>query len=81
MADKKKSYRRFEQLTRRAMTPAAAEGEPGPGMASPWMAGPPLPIRLSAEVRQALEQHVAARDTTPSEIVEDALRRYLEMPR
>jgi Ribbon-helix-helix protein, copG family len=81
MADKKKAYRRFEQLTRRAMTPTAAENEPDPGTANPWMAAPPLPIRLSPEVRQALEQHAAATDATPSEIVEDALRRYLELPR
>jgi len=81
MADKKKAYRRFEQLTRRAMTPTAAENEPDPGTANPWMAAPPLPIRLSPEVRQALEQRVAASAATPSEIVEDALRRYLEMGR
>jgi hypothetical protein len=81
MADKKKAYRRFEQLTRRAMAPAAAENEPDAAVSNAWMAGPPLPIRLSPEVRQALEQQAAASDTTPSEIVEDALRRYLAMPR
>jgi hypothetical protein len=81
MADKKKAYRRFEQLTRRAMAPAAAEGEPDPATAHAWMAAPPLPIRLSPEVRHALERHVVASDATPSEIVEDALRRYLAIPR
>jgi hypothetical protein len=81
MADKKKAYRRFEQLTRKAMTPAAAESEPDPRTANAWMAAPPLSIRLSPEVRQALEQHAASSDTTPSEVVEDALRRYLAIPR
>jgi hypothetical protein len=75
MAEKKKAYRRFQDLTRQATAPMAAEAE---------MGSPPaetLPIRLSPDVRRALEQQAAADNTTPSEIVQEALRRYLEVPR
>lgn len=83
MADKKKAYRRFEELTRKAMDPTAAEAEPDPGLAKhgTWsFSAEALSIQLSPEVRRALEQHAAANNTTPSEIVQDALRRYLEIP-
>jgi Ribbon-helix-helix protein, copG family len=91
MAEKKKAYRRFEELTRQATAPMAAEAERDRGSMnlrrrSGWTGmGPPpaeaFPIRLSPQVRRALEQHAAADNTTPSEIVEEALRRYLEIPR
>jgi hypothetical protein len=91
MGEKKKVYRRFEELTRKATAPAPAEAERdrdlmnlrdrsgGTGMKSPPAEA--LPILLSPEVRRALEQHAAAEGTTPSEIVQEALRRYLETPR
>lgn len=72
MAEKKKAYRRFEELTRRAMEPTSVDAEP-----ESMAPAEPLPISLSPEVRRALEQHAAAKHTTPSEIVEQALRRYL----
>jgi ribbon-helix-helix CopG family protein len=80
MAEKKKAYRRFEELTRQATAPTPAEAERGGGTG---MGSPPaeaLPIRLSLEVRRALEHQAAAEGTTPSEIVQEALRRYLESP-
>jgi hypothetical protein len=91
MADKKKAYRRFEELTKQAIAPAAAEADRDrgatnvqPGGGGTGMGSPPaeaLPIWLSPDVRRALEQQAAADKTTPSEIVEEVLRRYLEMPR
>ena len=86
MAEKKKAYRRFEELTRQATAPTAAEAEHDRDLMTgdTGMGSPPaeaLPIRLSPEVRRALEQHAAAENTTPSEIVQEALRRYLEIPR
>ncbi len=91
MAEKRKAYRRFEELTRQATAPMAADAERDRGVMEPGASqrgfrhGSPqaeaLPIQLSAEVRRALEQHAAAHNTTPSEIVQEALRRYLEIPR
>jgi hypothetical protein len=90
MAKKKKAYQRFEELTRQATAPTPAEAEldrganVGRSSGATGMESAPaeaLPIRLSREVRQALEERVAADDTTPSEIVQEALRRYLELPR
>jgi hypothetical protein len=82
MADKKKAYRRFEQMTRRAMAPTPAETGPDRGSADGGEAGPPpdeaLTIRLSPELRRALERQAAIEGTTPTEIVEQALRRYLQ---
>ena len=89
MADKKKAYRRFEELTKRAM--AAGGPEAGPGQGSPD--GPPadgsavedgpaeleLTIWLSPEVRRALLERAATKNTTASRIVEEALRRQLRM--
>lgn len=91
MRQKKKAYRRFEELTKRAMAPGSAEaergragadrepdgGDAGPGSALTEM----LPISLSPEVCRALELRATADHTTPSEIVEAALRRHLEIRR
>ena len=90
MADrKKKAYRRFEELTKRAMDPGSPDaerdraggdvepGSEGAGRASPLTEM--LPISLSPEVCRALELRATADHTTPSEIVEAALRRYLEI--
>lgn len=82
MAEKKKAYRRFEELTRQATAPMADEAEQDRGSMS--IGSPPaeaLAIRLSPEVRRALEEQAAADHSTPSEIVQEALRRYLEIPR
>jgi hypothetical protein len=38
-----------------------------------------FPVRLAPELRRALEQRAAADQTTASEIVRQALRRYLEL--
>ena len=76
MAEKKKAYRRFEELTKQATAPTPREGT-GP-LSAPEE---PLSIWLSPKVRRALEDQAAADDTTPSEIVEEALRRYLKAPR
>ena len=76
MAEKKKAYQRFGDLTKQAMAPTPQEGT-GPVPAPEE----PLSIRLSPKVRRALEEQAAADNTTPSEIVEEALRRYLKAPR
>jgi hypothetical protein len=38
-----------------------------------------FPVRLEPELRRALDERAAADDTTASEIVREALRRYLEV--
>jgi NAD-specific glutamate dehydrogenase len=78
MAEKKKAYRRFEELTKQAMAPMEAVPDSGGGGTPSAEA---LPIWLSPEVRRALEQQAAADNATPSEIVEAVLRRYLEIRR
>lgn len=91
MAGKKKAYRRFEELTKRAMAPGSgdAQGERasadvGPDGGDAERASPlteMLPISLSPEVCRALELRAVADNTTPSEIVEAALRGHLEIRR
>ncbi len=76
MAEKKKAYQRFGELTRQATAPTAQE-DTGP-VSAPTEA---LSIRLSPEVRRALEERADADNTTPSEIVEEVLRRYLKISR
>lgn len=89
MADKKKAYRRFEELTKRAMGGPGADA--GPGQAQPD--GPPdlgsagedavaeqeLTIWLSPEVRRALLERAATKNTTASRIVEEVLRRQFRL--
>lgn len=81
MAEKKKAYQRFEELTRRATTRPAPEANQNPGLpGNPE--GPPadvVTVRLSPEVRRALVHHVRTEEASPSEIVEEALRRYLDL--
>ena len=79
MAEKKKAYQRFEELTRQATAASIPAEADTIGEGSP--AGEAIMVRLSPEVRRALEQQAAADSTTPSEIIEEALRRYLEIPR
>jgi pyruvate/2-oxoglutarate dehydrogenase complex dihydrolipoamide acyltransferase (E2) component len=69
MPGKKKAYQRFEELIKQATAPSAAETE-APEAQS-------LSIWLSPAVRRALEQHATAVGSTPSEVVEEAVRRYL----
>ena len=38
-------------------------------------------IRLRPDVRRALVHQAVVDSTTPTEIIEEALRRYLEIPR
>ena len=91
MGQKKKAYRRFEELTKRAMTPGSAEAAPDQAATDPQPgaegAGPgsapteELSVWLSPAMRRALLLRAAADSTTASAIVEESLRRYLEMPR
>jgi len=89
MGEKKKAYRRFVELTQQVTDPFAAEADRGrdstklrgprwgPGMGSaPTEA---FPVHLEPELRRALEERAAASNTTPSEVVREALRRYLEV--
>jgi hypothetical protein len=80
MAERKKAYQRFGELIKQetAPTPAEAERDRDPIGSPPTDA---IQIRLVPELRRALEQRAAAEGTTPSEIVQEALRRYLEGPR
>jgi hypothetical protein len=73
MAEKKKPYQRFEELTKRAIAPTGVEAEPGQDSAPEQE----LSIWLSPKARRALLERAAAENTTASKIVEDALRRYL----
>ncbi len=90
MADKKKAYRRFVELTRQATDPMAAEVEDPGSVDLGRHSGASVvgfapaeapPIRLSPELRRALEQRAVADNTTPSDIVHEALRRYLDIAR
>lgn len=38
-----------------------------------------LPVRLDPELRKALDDHAAAKSTTASDVVRQALRRYLKV--
>ena len=75
MAEKKKPYQRFEELTKQAMARAGAEAEPGQDPSS--APEQELSIWLSPQVRRALLERAAAENTTASKIVEEALRRHL----
>ena len=39
----------------------------------------PFPVRLEPELRRALDERAAVDDTTASEVVREALRRYLKV--
>jgi hypothetical protein len=91
MADrkKKKAYRRFEELTKRAMVSGSAEaqgdrapsdGQPGDDGAEKTLTETIL-ISVSPEVSRALQLRAEADNTTSSDVVEAALRRYLEIRR
>lgn len=89
MGEKKKSYRRWMELTQRVTAPFAAEAERGRGSTNlrgprgrPSMGSAPseaYSVRLEPELRQSLEERAAASNTTPSEVIREAVRRYLEI--
>lgn len=90
MAEKKKSYGRSKagvELAADVLDRMAEEAEAGldvsklrrrPGR--PAMGSGPadsLPVRLDPELRKAVDDRAAAEHTTASEVVREALRRYL----
>jgi hypothetical protein len=92
MTDKKKSHGRTRagvELTDEVLERMAAEAEAGldvtklrrrPGR--PAMGSGPadaLPVRLDPELRHALDDRAAAEHRTASDVVREALRRYLEV--
>ena len=79
MAEKKKAYQRFAELARQA-TAASIPAEPDT-IGEESLAGEAIMIRLSPETRRALVHQAVTDSTTPTEIIEEALRRYLEIPR
>ena len=92
MAEKKKSYGRTKtgvELTDAVLERLANEAEEGldvtklrrrPGR--PAMGSGPaesLPVRLDPELRRALDDRAVADNTTASDVVREALRRYLKV--
>lgn len=90
MAENEKSYGRSKsgvELTEDAIARMAAEAERGLDVTKlrrrgrPRMGSAPaeaLPVRLEPELRKAVDERAAADNTTASEVVREALRRYLE---
>ena len=94
MAEKKKprSYGRSKsgvELTDELLERMAAQAEAGFDVdklirrrrGRPAMGSAPadtVPVRLDPELRQAVDDRAAADDTTVSEVIREALRRYLE---
>lgn len=87
----KRSYGRSKagaELTAEVLDRMAAEAEAGLDISTirrrpgrPAMGSGPaesLPVRLDPELRQAVDERAAAEQTTASEVVREALRRYLE---
>jgi hypothetical protein len=92
MTDKKRSHGRTNsgvELTDEVLEQMAGEADAGldvtklrrrPGR--PAMGSGPalaLPVRLDPELRQALDERAAAEQTTASDVVREALRRYLKV--
>ena len=88
----KKSHGRSRagvELTDEVLDRMADEAEEGLDVATlrrrpgrpPMGSGPAesLPVRLDPELRKALDERAAADDTTASDIVREALRRYLKV--
>jgi hypothetical protein len=76
MAEKKKPYERFEELTKRATAPTGAEARRGLGADEGSPPEQELAVWLSPEIRRALLERAATENTTASRIVEEALRRH-----
>ncbi len=68
MADEAEAGLDITKLRRRPGRPAMGSGP-----------ADTLPVRLDPELRQALDDRAAAEDSTASEIVREALRRYLKV--
>lgn len=68
MADEAEAGLDVTRLRRRPGRPAMGSG---PAEA--------FPVRLEPELRQALDERAAQDETTPSEIVREALRRFLKV--
>ena len=79
MAEKKKVYQRFQDLAKQAT--AASIPVEADTIGEESDTGEAIRIHLSPEVRRALARQAAADSTSPTEIIEEALRRYLELPR
>lgn len=91
MADDKEYGRSMAgvELTDEVLEHMAAEAEAGLDPAKlrrrlgrPTMGSRPaetLPVRLDPELRKALDERAAAEDTTASDVVRRALRRYLKV--
>lgn len=92
MPERKKSHGRTKsgvELTDDVLDRMAQEAEDGldittlrrrPGR--PAMGSGPadsLPVRLDPELRQALDERASAENTTASDVVREALRRYLKV--
>ena len=77
MAEKKKAYQRFQDLAKQAT--AASIPVEADTIGEESDTGEAISIRLSPEVRRALAQQAAVDSTTPTEIIEEALRRFLEI--
>lgn len=79
------------ELTDEVLERMANEAEAGAGLdisklrrrpGRPAMGSGPaesFPVRLEPELRQALDERAAQDETTPSEIVREALRRFLKV--
>ena len=77
------------ELTDEVLDRMADEAEAGLDVATlrrrpgrPAMGSAPadsFPVRLEPELRRALDERAAAEDTTASEVVREALRRYLKV--
>ena len=92
MSDKKKSHGRSKtgvELTDEVLERMAAEAEAGLDVATlrrrpgrPSMGSGPadtFPVRLDPELRKAVDERAAAENTTSSDVVREALRRYLKV--
>lgn len=91
MTEKKRSYGRTKsgaELTEELVERKADEAERGLDVTKlrrrgrPRMGSAPaeaLPVRLEPELRKAVDERAAADKTTASEVVREALRRYLRV--
>jgi hypothetical protein len=68
MADEAEAGLDVSKLHRRPGRPAMGSGP-----------AESFPVRLDPELRQALDERAAQDETTPSEIVREALRRFLKV--
>ena len=78
---RKKAYQHFERLAKQATAsaPAGVESDHGSvdGAANGLTDETLIPVRLSPDVRRALEHRAAVEGTSPAELIEAAVRRYL----